>query len=46
VVEFRKKIFLFLMMVALGAGVLVICSAQSTTAGIESEKSQPDPNDK
>ena len=43
-VEFRKKIFLFLMMVALGAGVLVICSAQSTTAGIESEKSQPDPN--
>jgi len=44
VVEFRKKIFLFLMMVALGSGVLVICSAQPASNGMESGKSQPDPN--
>ena len=43
-VEFRKKIFVFLMMVALGAGVLVICSAQPASNGMESGKSQPDPN--
>jgi flagellar biosynthetic protein FliO len=41
VVEFRKKIFLFLMMIALGSGVLVICSAQPASNGIKSEKSQP-----
>jgi flagellar biosynthetic protein FliO len=44
VVEFKKKIFVCLMMVALGVGVLVICSAQSATNGSESEKSQPDLN--
>jgi flagellar biosynthetic protein FliO len=43
VVEFRKKIFVFLM-VALGAGVLVICSAQPASNGKESATSQPDPN--
>ncbi len=43
-VEFKKKIFLFLIAVALGAGVLVICSAQPASNGMESEKSQPDPN--
>jgi len=32
------------MMIALGAGVLVICSAQPVSNGIESEKSQLDPN--
>jgi len=44
VVEFRKKIFLLLMMVAFGAGVLVICSAQPASNGMESGESQPDPN--
>lgn len=43
-VEFKKKNIVLLIVVALVAGVLVICSAQSTTDGIESEKSQPDPN--
>lgn len=32
------------MMVVLGAGVLVICSAQPATNGMESGKLQPDPN--
>ena len=35
---------MFLMMVVLGAGVLVICSAQPATNGMESGKSQPDPD--
>ena len=43
-VEFKKKIFLFLITVALGAGVLVICSAQPASNGMESGKSQPDSN--
>jgi len=34
----------FLMMIALGAGVLVICSAQPVSNGIESDKTQSDPN--
>ena len=41
-VEFKKKNIVFLITVALVAGVLVICSAKSTTNGTESEKSQPD----
>jgi len=44
VVEFKKKIFLFLMMVALGSGVLVICSAQPAPNGMESEKSNIEPD--
>lgn len=43
-VEFKKKNIVLLIVVALVAGVLVICSAQSTTDGIESEKSQLDPS--
>ena len=35
---------MLLIAVALVAGVLVICSAQSATDGMESEKSQPVPN--
>lgn len=44
VAGFKKKIFLFLITVAIGGGVLVICSAQSATNGTESEKSKLDPN--
>jgi flagellar biosynthetic protein FliO len=44
VVEFKKKNIVFVIAVALVAGMLVICSAQSTTDEIESEKSQPKPN--
>ena len=44
VVEFKKKNIVLLITVALVAGVLVICSAQSTSGETESEKSQPDPN--
>ena len=40
VVEFKKKIIVFSMMVALGACVLVICSAQPASNGTESEQSQ------
>jgi flagellar biosynthetic protein FliO len=43
-VEFKKKILLFLVTVAMGGIVLVICSAQPDTNGVESEKSKPDPN--
>ena len=41
-VEIKKKNIVFLMVTALVAVVLVICSAQSTTNRIEAEKSQPD----
>jgi len=44
VVELKKKNIVLLITVALVAGVLVICSAQSATDGTEPEKSQPDPN--
>jgi flagellar biosynthetic protein FliO len=44
VVEFKKKIIVFLITVALGAGVLVICSAQPASSGMESEESQLNPN--
>ena len=43
-VEFKRKNFLFLITVVLVSGVLVICSAQPISNGMESEKSQPDPN--
>jgi len=39
VAGFRKKILVFLMTVAMGGVVLVICSAQSATNGMESEES-------
>jgi len=42
VVELKKKNIVLLIAVVLVAGVLVICSAQSTTDGIEPEISQPD----
>ena len=44
VAGFKKKIFVFLITVAMGGSVLVICSAQSATNGMESEKSKLDPN--
>lgn len=43
VAGFKKNIFVFLITVAMG-GVLVICSAQSATNGMESEESKLDPN--
>ncbi|MGB2865507.1 MAG: flagellar biosynthetic protein FliO [Sedimentisphaerales bacterium] len=43
VAGFKKKIFVFLITVALGGGVLVICSAQSATNGMESEESKIEP---
>jgi flagellar biosynthetic protein FliO len=39
VAGFRKKILVFLITVAMGGVVLVICSAQSATNGMESEES-------
>lgn len=44
VAGFKKKIFVFSITVLLGTGVLIVCSAQSSTNGMESEKNQPDPN--
>jgi len=44
VVEFKNKNIVLFLAVALVAGVLVICSAQSASDGTEPEKSQPDPN--
>jgi flagellar biosynthetic protein FliO len=41
VAGFKKKILVFLITVLVGAGALIVCSAQSTTAGVESEKAQP-----
>jgi flagellar biosynthetic protein FliO len=43
VVEFKKKILLFMMTVVMGGIVLVICSAQSATNGMESEESKIEP---
>ena len=37
----RKKIVVFLITVALGSGVLLVCSAQSVTDGTELEDSKP-----
>jgi len=42
VAELKKKIFVFLITVVLGGGVLVVCSAGSATDETESEKSQLD----
>jgi flagellar biosynthetic protein FliO len=42
VAGFKKKIIVFLMTVLLGTGVLIICSAQSSTNGTESDKAQPE----
>jgi flagellar biosynthetic protein FliO len=39
---FRKRILVFLITVAMGGVVLVICSAQQATKGIESEESKFD----
>lgn len=41
---FRKRILVLMMTVAMGGVVLVICSAQSATNGMESEESEPDSN--
>jgi hypothetical protein len=43
VIEFRKKIVVLLMTVALGSSVLVVCSAQLATDETESEESIFDP---
>ncbi len=40
---FRKKIVVFLITVALGSSVLVVCLAQSSANGTESEKPKFDP---
>jgi flagellar biosynthetic protein FliO len=42
VAELKKKIFVFLITVVLGGGLLVVCSAGSATNEKESEKSQLD----
>ena len=42
VAGFRKKILVFMMAVAMGGVVLVICSAQPTTNGMESEETKLD----
>lgn len=44
VAEFKKKIVVFLITVAMGGVVLVICSAQTATNGIESDKPGPESN--
>ena len=44
VAGFRKKILVFLMTVAMGGVVLVICSAQPAVNGMESEESKVDTN--
>jgi flagellar biosynthetic protein FliO len=44
VAGFKKKIIVFLMTVLLGTGVLIVCSAQSSTKGTESDKTQPEPD--
>lgn len=40
----KKRILLLLMTVLSGTGVLIVCSAQSPANGVESEITQPDPN--
>ena len=44
VAGFRKKILVFLVSVAMGSVVLVICSAQPATNSVESEESSLDSN--
>jgi flagellar biosynthetic protein FliO len=44
VAGFNKKILVFLVTVILGADSLIVYSAQSQTAGVDSEKAQPDSN--
>lgn len=44
VAEFKKKILLFMITVVMGGVVLVICSAQPATNGVESDKSKIDPD--
>ncbi|MBA7475359.1 hypothetical protein ES707_10725 [subsurface metagenome] len=41
VVRYKKKIVVFLLTVALGSGVLLVCSARSATDGTELENSKP-----
>jgi len=43
VAGFKKKIVVFLITVVLGGSVLIVCSAQSATNGIQSEKLDFDP---
>jgi flagellar biosynthetic protein FliO len=44
VAGFKKKIIVFLITVLMGTGVLIVCSAQSSTNCMESEKTQPAPD--
>jgi flagellar biosynthetic protein FliO len=44
VAGFNKKILVFLVTVLLGSDSLIVFSAQSQTAGVDSEKAQPDSN--
>lgn len=44
VAGFSKKILVVLVTVLLGTGSLIVCSAQSQTAGVDSEKAQSDSN--
>ncbi len=44
VIGFRKKILVFLVTVVMGGVLLVVCSAQTATNGMESEKSKRELN--
>jgi len=44
VVGLKKKIIVFLITVLLGTCTLIVCSAQSSTNGIDSDKTQPVPD--
>ena len=43
-VRFRKKVVVFLITIALGSGVLLVCSARSATDGTELENSKSKSN--
>ena len=43
-VGLKKKIIVFLITVLLGTCMLIVCSAQSSTNGIDSDKTQPEPH--
>lgn len=44
VAGFKKKIIAFLITILLGTGVLIVCSAQLSSNGVEAEKTLPDSN--
>lgn len=44
VAGFKKKIIVFLVTVLVGTGVVLVCSAQSSTNGVGPEKTQPEPD--